>query len=427
MHWSGRISGRVYLIWVGQNCKFCAGYNGVLLCNFGSHIDFLVYVFCVQLDINSYSLNELRALSDPPTVPGAALHNLHAERRHLQDALQNEKDKGSSAMNSPAARSSKKQSTNKFGHSTSDNKLLQLKRVDTNKSEKPAPSPTPAQAPVEKPVRRHEKVQKPVLSVHVNDETQYHLDEESDDSGDEMPSLAQFRTPQPIGSAALSGALRIAGMGGAVVLDPERPVDKSLEIPKPTPKGRVQSVHAVKQPSAPFQASLSTEGLCGTGTTLQARKGNIGTVGNAGNGSVSKPVAPRAASIVLDDEDEDEMLNFHAQQHATLQQEPASFVQGAGKAKQLHVALPQIPYMASSQPQSADMSQYDTAPAPLSNRAHPQGPTSGSSMRLMNAFAAEAQLAEVRNMKPNEVMSKQSSQRMMEQLKAKRDSRLNLS
>lgn len=406
------------------------------------------------------------------------LASLRAEGRPLQKSLSTDRDKekGScnsninSALTSPATRSPKKQSS-KLGHVASEGKL---RRLDSHKAEKlsPTPVPSPAQvsipkahaAPSQRPFERTNRrleAHKPALTVQVN-ETPYHLDPEperervrepdfdaSDDSGDEMPSLGQFHTPQPL-------SLKIAGMGGVVVLDTEKPLEAAPKASVPL-KGRAlggtkeqqpHQQHQSQQSTAPLQSSLSlsAEGLSGTGAHLLSRKSA------ASSGITNKPAAaPKYSSIALaldDEDDEDDIAYLQAQQQASKPAATTEAVTKAavptvstgatkGNAKQVHVALPQIPYMPPSQPQSAEgalkpahQQQQSGIKSEAALSVSPAGAAavaaSATGHRVLDAFATEVQLAEVRNMKPNEDLSKQSSQRLMEQLKAKRNGRLNL-
>ena len=109
--------------------------------------------------------------------------------------------------------------------------------------------------------------------------------------------------------------------------------------------------------------------------------------------------------LVLDDEGSDDGNDYAA---------PVNLkVQGSQAGKALKITIPQQATVASSRVTptlaAAAMPVLKHAPSPLH--------------QLSDPVVLEAQLAGVRSIKVNETVSKQSAQKMMEQLKAKRESR----
>jgi len=349
---------------------------------------------CTQLDIREFAVGSLRALSDPPVTKATQIIHIHTDRAPLkQKGL---KDKNAALSKSPKkapapVRLVHRNSEKSMSRNISEQSLSELASVDEATTETAASMEAPFVAPRR---QKPKPVQQPPQEMPVEiPKHQYN----SDDSDDDMPSLAMIRAPS---NAPPEGPLRIAGMGGVVVFGTgaaeqgqghgHADLHNQVKQSAAQPKGRLHST--LKATTESFQPSLSPEGLVGA-SAFPVR----GTKHAISAARVEKP-------LVLDDDCSDD---GNGDQAAPVNLK----IQGSQAGKALKITIPQQAAVASSRvaPVAAAMPALKQAPSPLHQLADP--------------VVLEAQLAGVRSIKVNEAVSKQSAQKMMEQLRAKRESR----
>ena len=349
------------------------------------------------MDIRAFAVGSLRALSDPPVTKTSQLTNVHTEK----------------------SSSKSKQPSQKNGQIAPKNHIPVKSPIKAAPLARPAPSSTEMKDPAQKendstptvsaepsfvaPRRQRPTVSPkkvpiaaPVPAPTVEQKVPARHDSDSDD---EMPSLAMLPT----------GPLRIAGMGGVVVVG-TTPTHRSPLHQQPPQQQQQQQLskgHLHNTPKASavaFSPSLSAEGLQGTSAFPARATTHTQAVKQKGNPPrVEKP-------LVLDDDDVSDEEQFGSEGASAPTAAVSLKIQGNQAHKALKITIPQ---------QSSSITQSRLAPTKT-----PVAVAQAPPMQLVDdPVVVEAQLAGVRSIKVNEVASKQSAQKLLEQLKAKRESR----
>ena len=219
------------------------------------------------------------------------------------------------------------------------------------------------------------------------------------DSDDEMPSLAMLPT----------GPLRIAGMGGVVVVGTtpthRSPLNQQQQQQQQQQLSKGHLHNTPKASAVAFSPSLSAEGLQGTSAFPARATTHTQAVKQKGNPPrVEKP-------LVLDDDDVSDDEQFGLEGASAPTAAVSLKIQGNQAHKALKITIPQ---------QASSVTQSRLAPSKT-----PVAVAQAPPMQLVDdPVVVEAQLAGVRSIKVNEAASKQSAQKLLEQLKAKRESRV---
>lgn len=352
------------------------------------------------MDVRAFAVGSLRALSDPPVTKTSQLTNVHTEK----------------------SSSKSKQPSQKNGQIAPKNAISAKSPVKTAPLARPAPSSTEMKDPAQKeqdssptvsaepsfvaPRRQRPTVSPkkiPIAAPVPAPTVEQKLPARNDsDSDDEMPSLAMLPT----------GPLRIAGMGGVVVVGTtpthRSPLNQQQQQPQQQqPQQQLSKGHLHNTPKASavaFSPSLSAEGLQGTSAFPARATTHTQAVKQKANPPrVEKP-------LVLDDDDVSDEEQFGTEGASAPTAAVSLKIQGNQAHKALKITIPQ---------QSSSITQSRLAPTKT-----PVAVAQAPPMQLVDdPVVVEAQLAGVRSIKVNEVASKQSAQKLLEQLKAKRESR----
>ncbi len=352
----------------------------------------------MKLDIRAFAVGSLRALSDPPVTKASQLTNGRTEKASDKGKQPtSQKNAQTASKTTPSTKSPVKtaprveteysvpREKNHGAAESAEPSFVTPRRQKPTASPKKVPIAAPIAAPVAAPTMEEKQPPR-------NDS----------DSDDEMPSLAMLPT----------GPLRIAGMGGVVVVGTtpthSSPMNQQHHQPPPQQpqqqqlsKGRLHNTPKAIG-SVVFSPSMSAEGLQGTSAFPARPTAHTQAVKHKTHTSrVEKP-------LVLDDDD----VSDEGQSDPDGATAPTAAVslkiQGNQAHKALKITIPQ---------QSSSVTQSRLAP---SKTPVAQAP----SVQLVDdPVVVEAQLAGVRSIKVNEAASKQSAQKLLEQLKAKRESR----
>jgi hypothetical protein len=359
-----------------------------------------VFLYRAQLDINSFAQFQLRALSDPPAIPTQQLSTIRTE-------LKKEK---SSRFGNPGGRSFKREQSTKVLTSSFEERpplasAASVKVLETIPDASSAPKPqkqppqlasatraAPAPAPgvQKKSQHRYGSISK---SLELEDDASL-----MDDSFEEAPLAAAVEVSKsvalPVAKIGVPpvGSIRVASMGDVCVAK----VEREVVPPKQPVKGRTAHPGVVNaEPVLP--SLLMPDGLPGKGVAMQTRKVPASI---ADHKDLSKHVAPLARLPMNDD---------IAGSGASPPRRPA---------QKLQVVMPQVPSPPKVRLQlgedSGDEQECDDLLQDGSEEEHYE----------LDPTVVEDHMKGVRSVKLNESMSKESAQRLLEQLRLKKESRM---